>query len=70
MAEAHINACQGLFITPPKPSKFAVKMVVFARKKSLVGNMKIDGVHDIPGENVIIEKGEPCGHSNHIGIGI
>ena len=34
-------------------------MVVFARNKSLVGNMKIDGVHDIPGENVIIEKGEP-----------
>ena len=22
MAEAHINACQGLFITPPKPTKF------------------------------------------------
>jgi len=58
MAEVHINACQGLFITP-KPTKFAIKMVVFARNRSLVGNMKIEGVHDIPGENVIIEKGEP-----------
>ena len=59
MAETHINACNGSIMTIPKPSKFAVKMVVFAKNKSLVGNLKMEGIHDIPAKNVIIEKGEP-----------
>jgi predicted ATP-grasp superfamily ATP-dependent carboligase len=59
MAETHINACNGSILPIPKPSKFAVKMIVFAKNKSLVGNLKMEGIHDIPAKNVIIEKGEP-----------
>jgi uncharacterized protein len=59
MAETHITACNGSIMPIPKPSKFAVKMVVFAKSRSLVGNLEMEGIHDIPAKKVIIEKGEP-----------
>ncbi len=34
-------------------------MIVFAKKRSLVGNLDMEGVNDIPARNVIIEEGEP-----------
>ena len=43
----------------PAPKKFAVKMIVFAKERSIVGNLDFDGVYDIPHKNVIIEMGEP-----------
>ena len=59
LAEAHIKACQGHLLEVPPPSSFAVKMVVHAREPSLVGNLNLPGVHDLPNHGVIIEKGEP-----------
>jgi uncharacterized protein len=59
MAEAHIKAFYGDSIDFPSPKEFAVKMIVYAKKRSNVGDLKMSGVHDIPSKNVIIEKGEP-----------
>ncbi len=59
LAEAHILACEGELIDIPKPNKFAVKMIVHAKKKSIVGNLNMNNVNDIPTPNVIIEEGEP-----------
>ncbi len=59
MGQAHIMACQGQLMEIPFPKKFATKMIIFAKKRSLVGDLNMKYVHDIPAKNVIIEKGEP-----------
>lgn len=59
MAQTHINACDGSLIETIKPRCFAMKQIVFAKERSIVGNMKHEGIYDIPPKNVIIEKGEP-----------
>ncbi len=60
MVDAHIKACNGTIIEIPSPDKFAVKMVVFAKKRSIAGNLDFEGVYDRPERNVIIEKDEPA----------
>ena len=59
MAQAHIMACEGNMIDIPIPKKFAVKMIVFAKRRSNVGNLNMKGLNDIPAPNMIIEEGEP-----------
>lgn len=59
MAEAHVKACRGELMETPAPQNFAVKLTVFAMKRSQVGELKLDGVHDKPYPNVIVERGEP-----------
>ena len=59
MMKTHIEACNGVIMDVPTPKKFAVKMVIHNKQKSMVGDLSFYGVHDIPLENVIIEKGEP-----------
>ena len=59
MGKAHIMACRGELIEIPSLKKFAVKMIVFAKKRTIVGDLNIKGVNDIPAQNVIIEEGEP-----------
>ncbi|ADZ08696.1 ATP-grasp fold domain protein, DUF201-type [Methanobacterium lacus] len=59
MAQTHINACDGSLIENVKPRCFAIKQIVFAKERSLVGNMNHEGISDLPAKNVIIEKGEP-----------
>lgn len=59
MAEAHINACEGDIGNIPLPQNFAVKMIVHSKHCSLVQNLNMKNLNDIPGPNVIIEKGEP-----------
>lgn len=59
MVDSHIKACEGELPNMPSPEKFAVKKVVFAKHISTVGSLNFEGVHDKPGPNVIIEKGEP-----------
>ncbi len=34
-------------------------MIIFAKKRSIVGNLNMKYVNDIPAQNVIIEEGEP-----------
>ena len=60
MVDAHINACNGTIIEIRDPDKFAVKMVVFAKRRSIAGDLNLEGVYDIPERNVIIEKDEPA----------
>jgi uncharacterized protein len=59
MAEAHLHACEGDLNNIPLPQKFAVKMIIHAKYRSLVGNLNLKDLNDIPGSEVIIEKGEP-----------
>lgn len=59
MGQAHIMACRGDLIDLPSPKMFAIKMIVCAKKRSIVGNLDIEGVNDLPARNVIIEEGEP-----------
>jgi predicted ATP-grasp superfamily ATP-dependent carboligase len=60
MVDAHVNACSGTIIEIPQPNKFAVKMVIFAKRRCIAGDLDFDGVYDIPERNVIIEKDEPA----------
>lgn len=59
LAQAHLEACQGKLMKKVTPKEFGVKMIVFARRRSLVGELGYGGVYDIPQQNVIIEEGEP-----------
>ena len=59
MVNAHMEACNGVIMDVSTPKKFAVKMIIHNRQRSLVGDLSFRGVYDIPLENVIIEKGEP-----------
>ena len=60
MTDAHIKACNGTMVEIPSPNKFAVKMVIFAKRRSIAGDLDMEGVYDIPERNVIIEKDEPA----------
>jgi predicted ATP-grasp superfamily ATP-dependent carboligase len=59
MAEAHIKACQGVLLEIPPPDRFAVKMIVHAKKRSKAGQLNFEDIFDLPAPNVIIEKAEP-----------
>ncbi|MGC9517660.1 MAG: ATP-grasp domain-containing protein [Methanomicrobiales archaeon] len=59
MVEAHLEACEGKLIKTPDPDKFSVKMIIFAKNRSLVQNVNFHGVYDLPRPQVIIEKNEP-----------
>jgi uncharacterized protein len=59
MGQAHIMACRGDLIDLPSPKMFAIKMIVCAKQRSVVGNLHMEYVNDIPARNVIIEEGEP-----------
>lgn len=60
MFNAHFNASNGTLIDIPEPNGYAVKMVVFAKWRSIAGDLNFEGVYDIPEKNVIIEKDEPA----------
>ncbi len=60
IAEAHMEACKGNLIDVPQPKGYAVKMVVFAKWRSIAGDLNLEGVYDIPRKDVIIEKDEPA----------
>jgi predicted ATP-grasp superfamily ATP-dependent carboligase len=60
MFDAHFKASMGSLIDIPEPKGYAVKMVVFAKWRSIAGDLNFDGVYDIPEKNVIIEKDEPA----------
>lgn len=60
MFDAHFKASNGLLMNVPEPKGYAVKMVVFAKWRSIAGDLNIEGVYDIPEKNVIIEKDEPA----------
>lgn len=59
MAELHIEACQGHLMKASPLERFAVKMIIHAQHRSQVGSIHFNGIHDLPNQGVIIEKGEP-----------
>jgi predicted ATP-grasp superfamily ATP-dependent carboligase len=59
LAQAHLEACQGNLMANVTPLEFGVKMIVYAKERSLVGDLSCGGVFDIPHQKVIIEEGEP-----------
>jgi len=60
MFDAHFKASNGTLIDVPEPKGYAVKMIVFAKQRSIADDLNFEGVYDIPGKNVIIEKDEPA----------
>lgn len=60
MFDAHVKASDGILIDIPESNSYAVKMVVFAKWRSIAGDLNFEGVYDIPEKNVIIEKDEPA----------
>jgi len=60
MFDAHCKASNGKIIDIPETRGYAVKMVVFAKWRSIAGDLNFEGVYDIPEKNVIIEKDEPA----------
>lgn len=60
MFDAHFKASNGTIIDIPEPNGYAAKMVVFAKWRSIAGDLNVEGVYDIPEKNVIIEKDEPA----------
>ncbi|QHN08022.1 ATP-grasp domain-containing protein [Methanothermobacter sp. THM-2] len=59
MTEAHVMACMGELIEKPEPLRYAVKRILYAPSRCMVGEIKIPGVHDLPFPGAIIEEGEP-----------
>jgi predicted ATP-grasp superfamily ATP-dependent carboligase len=60
MFDAHCKASNGTIIDITETKGYAVKMVVFAKWRSIAGDLNFEGVYDIPEKNVIIEKDEPA----------
>lgn len=60
MFNAHFKASNGLMVDIPQPKGHVIKMVVFAKRRSIAGDLNFKGVYDIPEKNVIIEKDEPA----------
>jgi predicted ATP-grasp superfamily ATP-dependent carboligase len=61
LVEEHIKACGGeLLKSVPEPQGFAVKMIIFAKKKSIVPDLSGNkSVFDISHPGVIADKGDP-----------
>ncbi len=61
LVEAHIEACNGRLITPPKEShNFFTRIILYAHRRCSVPDLSVfTEVRDIPFPNVVIERGEP-----------
>ena len=57
--EAHILACQNELIPIPKPKRYSIKKIIYAKKRTQILKIDSKNIHDIPLENTIIEQGEP-----------
>jgi predicted ATP-grasp superfamily ATP-dependent carboligase len=61
LVNEHVSACKGNLRTEfPRPSKYAAKMIVFAKADCVVGDLKgIRGAADIPPQGVVVKQGDP-----------
>jgi predicted ATP-grasp superfamily ATP-dependent carboligase len=61
LVEEHIKACCGeLPKSVPEPKGFAVKMIVFAKKRGIIPDLsEVKSVFDISHPGVIVDKGDP-----------
>lgn len=70
LLESHIKACNNELIDIPKPKGYSIKKIIYSKEKSMIGNLDIENVYDIPYEGVIIEKKEPVAtiitHESHL----
>ncbi len=59
LVEQHINACLGHPIKKPVTKGYAVKMIVFSKKRAILPNLKLEGVFDVPFPHIIVNVGDP-----------
>lgn len=59
MLEAHINACKGEIIEPPKPEYYSYKRIVYSPTRMKYEKIDLDNIYDLPHLGSITEKGEP-----------
>lgn len=61
VVKMHIEACKGrLPLKSPRMNGFATKMIVYAKARRVVGDLRqIDGTYDVPVLNTIIDIGDP-----------
>lgn len=59
LLDAHIKACKNELINIPKSKGYSIKKIIYSKEKSIIGNLAIENVYDIPYERVIIEKNQP-----------
>jgi len=61
LVEEHIKACHGeLPMEIPKPTGYAVKMIVFAKEKSIIPDLsEIAHIVDIPHPGIVVNEGNP-----------
>jgi predicted ATP-grasp superfamily ATP-dependent carboligase len=59
LLESHIKACNNEAIHVPTPKGYSMKKIIYSKEKSIIGNLAIENVYDIPYEGVIIEKNQP-----------
>jgi len=59
LLESHIKACNNELINIGKPKGYSIKKIIYSKEKSMIGNLAIENVYDIPYEGVILEKNQP-----------
>lgn len=59
LLESHIKACNNELIDIPTPQGYSIKKIIYSKEKSIIENLAIENVYDIPYEGVIIEKNQP-----------
>jgi len=61
LVEQHINACNGKLPEKiPPPRGYAVKMIIFAKRKSMIPDLSgINHLFDIPCPGIIVNEGNP-----------
>ncbi|MDO5850917.1 MAG: ATP-grasp domain-containing protein [Methanobacteriaceae archaeon] len=59
LPEAHIDACSNKIVTIPEPNQFSIKLILFAKQNLVYKHVNLEGIQDIPPENMKIQKGEP-----------
>jgi len=59
LLDAHIRACQGELIQPPRPLRTAVRLTLYARERCMVMEDLRGMTVDVPVRHSIIERGEP-----------
>lgn len=59
MAQAHINACNGVEVCMNPVSSFCVKLIVFSQMRARYDLRRVDCVHDLCDMNYVYDVGDP-----------
>ena len=59
MLDAHIKACNGKLIEPPKPKCYSYKKIVYSPTRMKYQKIDLDNIYDLPHIGSITEKSQP-----------